>query len=241
MTAPVVVLAGGMGTRVAALTGDRLPKALLEIAGRPFLEHKLDELADRGVAEVFLLVGHRAEAVATYLQAHPPVRLVAHCIADGDRLLGTGGAIRNALDELPDEFWVTYGDTILDAPMGDIERSWRASGCESLMTVLRNADVEQPSNTTIADGLVVAYSKTDPPGTHEYIDYGLMLFRKEAFAAFPAGSVFDLGEVVTAQVERRQMAAAVVSSWFHDIGTPDAVRRTSDLLRRGDPGQSTPR
>jgi NDP-sugar pyrophosphorylase family protein len=234
MTAPVVVLAGGLGTRVASLTGDRLPKALLDVAGRPFLEHKFDELAAHGVTEVFLLVGHRAGAVTDYLRMHPPSGLAAHCISDGPRLLGTGGAIRNALDVLPDQFWVTYGDTILDAPMADIERSWRSSGLESLMTVLHNADAEQPSNASIADGLVIAYSKRDPPGTHEYIDYGLMLFRRRAFAGFEAGVPFDLADVIAAQIERRQMAAAVVTSWFHDIGTPDSLLRTSEILRHGD-------
>ena len=230
MTVPVVVLAGGLGTRVAELTGDELPKALLDIAGRPFLERKFDELAGHGIFEVFLLIGHRASAIAEYLRQQPPSQLSAHCVFDGDRLLGTGGAIRNALDVLPDAFWVTYGDTILDAPMEEIEQTWRDSGRQSLMTVLHNRDVEQRSNTSIADGLVTAYSKHDPPGTHEYIDYGLMLFQKRAFSSFEAGTSFDLAEVIAAQVEGRQMAAAVVSSWFHDIGTPGALTRTRELF-----------
>ena len=238
MTAPAVVLAGGLGTRVAELTGDELPKALLDVAGRPFLERKFDELAGHGVVEVFLLIGHRGSAIAEYLRRHPPTRVETHLLYDGDRLLGTGGAIRNALDDLPETFWVTYGDTILDAPMEEIERVWRDSSCESLMTVLHNVDVEQRSNTTIADGLVTAYSKHDPPGTHEYIDYGLMLFRKRAFAPFAAGTAFDLADVIADQVDRNQMAAAIVSSWFHDIGTPGALARTSELF--GGPAPSPP-
>ncbi|MEO8695214.1 MAG: NTP transferase domain-containing protein [Acidimicrobiales bacterium] len=230
MTAPVVVLAGGLGTRVAELTGDALPKALLDVAGRPFLERKFDELIGHGVTEVFLLIGHRASAIAAYLERQPPTRLQAHCVFDGNRLLGTGGAVRNALDVLPDAFWVTYGDTILDAPMEEIEQAWRNSGRQSLMTVLHNRDEEQRSNTSIADGLVTAYSKHDPPGTHEYIDYGLLLFAKQAFAEFDAGMAFDLAEVISAQVARSQMAAAIVSSWFHDIGTPGALARTSELF-----------
>ena len=230
MTVPVVVLAGGLGSRVAAVTGGELPKALLDVAGRPFLERKFDELTGHGVTEVFLLIGHRASAIAQHLRQHPPAHLDVHCIFDGDRLLGTGGAIRNALDELPDAFWVTYGDTILDAPMEEIEQAWRRSGRSSLMTVLHNVDVEQRSNTTIAGGAVTAYSKDDPPGTHEYIDYGLMLFEKRAFVDFAAGASFDLAEVIAQQIDQGQMAAAVVSVWFHDIGTPGALARTRELF-----------
>ena len=97
---PAVVLAGGRGTRVAALTGDAQPKAMLEVAGRPFIELKLDELWRNGVEEVYVLVGHASSPLEEHLAAHPPRAGRVRVIHDGPSLLGTGGAIVRARDEL---------------------------------------------------------------------------------------------------------------------------------------------
>jgi MurNAc alpha-1-phosphate uridylyltransferase len=228
---PVVVLAGGLGTRVASLTGDRVPKALLPVAGRPFIDHKIDELVGHGVTDVVLLVGHRAQAMVDHVGDGSRYGIGVRCIEDGPTLLGTGGAVRAALDELPEAFWIAYGDTLLSVPMAEVEELFLTSGAGALMTVLHNRDEVQPSNVTVADGRVVAYRKGDPPGTHEYIDYGLLLLSAELFRPFPPGQAFDLGELLRPAVEEGRVAAYVVDAPFHDIGTPEALSQTDALLR----------
>lgn len=231
---PAVVLAGGLGTRVASLTGGRLPKALIEVGGRPFVDHKIEQLRSYGIGEVVLLVGHGADALVAHVGDGSRYGLRVRCIPDGPDLLGTGGAVRAALDELAPVFWLTYGDTLLAAPMAEIEAWFLASPHQSLMTVLHNRDEWETSNVDVVGDMVAAYEKGRRPGTFEYIDYGLLLFRAEAFGAFPAGTAFDLGQVVRAQVAERRMAAYVVHERFHDVGTPEAVAET-DAVLRGDP------
>lgn len=226
------MLAGGLGTRVASLTGGRLPKALIEVGGRPFVDHKIEQLRAYGIEEVVLLVGHGSEALTAHVGDGSRYGIQVRCIPDGPELLGTGGAVRAALDELAPAFWLTYGDTLLAAPMPDIEAWFLASPYQSLMTVLHNRDQWEPSNVDVDGDVVAAYEKGRPPGTFEYIDYGLLLFRAEAFRAFPAGSAFDLGGVVRAEVAHRRMAAYVVDERFHDVGTPEAVAETDAVLRR---------
>jgi D-glycero-D-manno-heptose 1,7-bisphosphate phosphatase len=227
---PVVVLAGGRGTRVDSITQGQLPKAMLPLGDRPFIDRKLDELARHGVSEVILLVGHGEDVLREHFAAAAPP-LGVRLVSDGASLLGTGGAIASAADRLPARFWVTYGDTLLDAPMEAIERDFLARGLPAMVVVVHNEDRVQPSNTSVEGGLVVGYSKGEPPGRHDHLDYGLLLFDRAVFEGRATGQPFDLGDVLRSLVARRELAAYVVDAEFHDIGTPEAWQTTDQRFR----------
>ncbi len=129
----------------------------------------------------------------------------ARFLADGDVLLGTGGAIRRALPELPDAFWVTYGDSLLRVDIGAAETAFARSQDVALMTVWHNRNTLGPSNALVRDGVVVEYSKQPPPAGAEHIDYGMLLLTRAAFAATPPDEAFDLAVVLS------ELAARVVS------------------------------
>ncbi|HEY7107097.1 MAG TPA: sugar phosphate nucleotidyltransferase [Acidimicrobiia bacterium] len=228
---PVAVLAGGLGTRLRELSGDDLPKALLPLLGRPFIDWKLAGLAAAGVQQVVLLVGHRADQIRAHVGDGARFGVEVRCIDDGPQLLGTGGALRRALPELPDTFWVTYGDSLLEVDLRAAQSTLEGSPRHSLMTVLHNRDRWQPSNVVVDRGVVVAYHKDPPPPAAQHIDYGMLLLHRRAWDSFTDDLPFDLADVLAPLVEARQLAAYEVSSRFHDIGTPDAVRETESFLR----------
>jgi len=118
---PVVILAGGHGTRVQHLTGPDQPKALLPVAGRPFIDFKFASLAAAGVTDVVLLVGQGAAPLREHVGGGEAFGLHVTYVDEADELLGTGGAIARALPKLPEIFWVTYGDTLLDVQLGRVE------------------------------------------------------------------------------------------------------------------------
>jgi MurNAc alpha-1-phosphate uridylyltransferase len=224
----VVVLAGGLGTRVAHLTGETTPKALLPIDGRAFMDFKLASLAAAGASEVVILVGHGAIELRTSIERTPCRGVTVSCIEDGPELLGTAGAIRAALDRLPPVFWVTHGDTLLDVPVDRVERLLDGdANVLAVMTVLANADQWETSNTDVVGDRVVAYEKGAPAGSHRYIDYGMMLFRREAFL----GSHADLGDLLTDLVQQQRVGACEVDEPFHDIGNEAAWRATDAWCR----------
>jgi NDP-sugar pyrophosphorylase family protein len=231
MTRTVVVLAGGLGTRVAHLTGPDLPKALLPVGGRPFIDVKLAELVAGGADEIVLLVGHNATALERHLRDAAPLGARVRCIEDGPALLGTGGAIRRSLEGLPDRFWVTYGDTLLDVPMPAVEDFADATGVSSVMVVLENTDRWETSNVSVRDGRVIAYEKGAPPGSHRFIDYGMLLLRCDSFAARAPDTAFDLGDIVREEIARDRLGAWAASERFHDIGTESAWRETDAWVR----------
>ena len=132
---------------------------------------------------------------------------------------------------LPDLFWVTYGDTLLDVRMAPLELEL-AGADDGLLVVVRNDDRLQPSNTTVEGSRVTAYAKDAPPGTHAHLDYGLVLLRRRAFDGSPTAAAFDLGDVLRKLVEAKSLAAVEVEAAFHDIGTPEAWRATRRALPR---------
>ncbi|HKA92742.1 MAG TPA: NTP transferase domain-containing protein [Acidimicrobiia bacterium] len=236
MTRGVAVLAGGLGTRVAHLTGSESPKAMLPVCGEPFIDVKLAELVAAGADQVVVLVGHGADALRAHVGPGGPGGVPVELVDDGPELLGTGGAIRRALSTLPDPFWVTYGDTLLDVDLEPAEeRLRRTPRMRGVMTVLRNADRWARSNASIGDEmLVTTYDKGAPAGSHEYIDYGMLLLRHELFANRASGTAFDLTDVLREAVVSRTLAAWVVQERFHDIGSEDAWHETERWARDTD-------
>lgn len=228
---PVAVLAGGLGTRMARRTGPRLPKALLAVAGRPFIDFKLAQLAAGGATRVVMLLGHGAEAIADHVGDGAAYGLHLDIVPDGEVLLGTGGAVRRALPQLGDVFWVTYGDTYLSVPMADVEQAFRRAGRQGLMTVFRNRDAWDSSNVALRAGLVAEYRKGAPPGTYEYIDYGMSILTASAFAPFPPGTAFDLAEALQSLIAPGELAAFEVEERFYEIGSEAGYLATDAYLR----------
>jgi len=228
---PVVILAGGHGTRVRRLTGPDLPKALLPVDGRPFIDFKLASLAAAGATDVVLLVGHGGTSLREHVGSGATLGVRVTYVDEGDELRGTGGAIAEALPQLADPFWVTYGDTLLQVPMADVERALDEGDALGVMTTFENRDRWERSNVSVADGLVTAHEKGDPPGTHQWIDYGMLLLRKRAFGDVQAEPQFDLGDLLRSLVARRRLAAFPVRDRFHDIGTEEAWRDTDAWAR----------
>jgi len=233
MTHPVVVLAGGMGTRVTNFANG-LPKAMIPVAGQPFIDLKLAGLAEQGVERVFLLIGHGADQVEEHVGTGNRYGLTVTCVRDGPQLLGTGGSIAAVLDLLPRVFWVTYGDTLLRVPMTEVEASFEEREGLAVMCVLANRDRWETSNVSIVAGSVVAYDKRARPGTHTHIDYGMLLFGDTAFGQHSNNEAFDLAEVIDRLVKKGALKAFEVKDRFYDIGTEERYAETCRLVERGE-------
>jgi len=229
---PVGVLAGGLGTRLRDVTGDSLPKAMVVVDDRPFIDHKLAELRDGGAHTVVVLLGHGADAIRAHVGDGSAFGLDVSYLEDGPELLGTGGAIVRALPRLGSQFWVTYGDTLLDVDVPRAEAVFARSGALALMTVLENDDRWEPSNVVVRGERVAAYAKTPRPPGARHIDYGMLLFDARAFAPRDLGERFDLAQLLSGLAADDELAAFTVTERFRDIGTPDALRDTEAWLRR---------
>ena len=180
MSLPVVILAGGLATRLRPMM-ERLPKSLVDVAGQPFAVHQIELLRRHGLTDIAFLVGHLGEMVRDTLGDGTRWGVRLRYVFDGPRPLGTGGAIHRALPELADPFFVLYGDSYLECDYAAIDRAFLASGKRGLMTVYLNEDRLDRSNVLYADGRIVRYDKRRRTPEMRHIDYGLGALCKSAF------------------------------------------------------------
>jgi NDP-sugar pyrophosphorylase family protein len=226
---PVCILAGGRGTRLGELARE-VPKPLVPVAGRPFLEHQIELLRSHGARTIVLSVGHLGDRIEAALGDGSRLGVSIAYAYDPPGLAGTAGALRGALPLLGDEFLVLYGDTYLRVDYGEVAAARRRAGTPALMTVFRNDDRWERSNVVYARGMVVAYDKRRPPPGARWIDYGLLAMTPEALQETGHADLADVqGELVAAG----RMAGYPVRRRFYDIGTPEALATTERFLGRG--------
>ena len=229
MSLPVAILAGGLSTRLRPIT-ETIPKALVEVAGRPFIEHQLALLRDHGLTDILLLVGHLGEMLRDALDDGSSRGVRIRYVFDGARQLGTGGAVRNALSELGTTFFVLYGDSYLPCDYTRVENVFVASGKSGLMTVCRNNNRWDASNVLFADGRICQYDKRHRTADMQHIDYGLGAFMSTAFDAFPEREPFDLAAVYQRLLATGDLGGFEVNGRFHEIGSPAGLHETRAYL-----------
>jgi NDP-sugar pyrophosphorylase family protein len=230
-----VILAGGLATRMRPLT-EKVPKALLSVAGRPFIDHQLEWLVRHDVARVVLSIGYRGELLREHVGDGARFGLAVTYVDEGADLRGTAGALRLALahDALEEAFLVTYGDSFLPVDFGAVWERFRASGQPALMTVFHNEGRWDTSNVIYAPGAhgdeagrVVLYDKhrrTRPAADFAYIDYGLSaLERRLVEAEVPATGKADLAELFHALSVRGALAGLEMRERFHEIGSSEGL------------------
>jgi NDP-sugar pyrophosphorylase family protein len=226
---PMAILAGGLATRLRPIT-ETIPKALVEVAGRPFAEHQVEWLRAQGIERIVFLVGYRGEMVSAALGDGARWGLPIEYVFDGPTLLGSGGALRHARDVLGDAFFVMYGDSYLDCDLRAIEKAFRASGQPALMTVIGNANRWDGSNVLFENGRIVRYDKRHRTPDMQHIDYGLGIVSAMALEPYPPGEPFDLATVYQEIANQGRLAAYEVTSRFYEIGSPDGLEETREYL-----------
>ncbi len=231
---PVVILAGGLATRLYPVT-QKIPKSLILIADRPFIDHQLELLKEKGIARVVLCVGNFGEMIEAHVGDGSRFGLEVRYSYDGDVLLGTGGAIKKSVGMLPDAFMILYGDSYLDIDFSSVAQQFTAGALPALMTVYRNRNTFDTSNIIMKNGKIVRYDKKSRDPAMEYIDYGLIVIRKNVFDDYPANEPFDLSLVLSRLVDAGQVLGYEVTQRFYEIGSTTGIKETEEYIRTRKP------
>lgn len=227
---PIAILAGGLATRLRPTT-EKIPKALIPVAGQPFLAHQLRLLQSAGIRKVVLCVGYRGEMIEQEFGDGQNFGVELSYSFDGPELLGTGGALKKALSLLGQHFLVLYGDSYLPIDYTAPVRSFVANGKLGLMTVFRNEGRWDTSNVWFQDGAIKSYSKKERTPEMQYIDYGLGVLDSKALAPWPKGKAFDLADVYRELVSRSELAGFEAEQRFYEIGSPEGLAELDAMLR----------
>jgi NDP-sugar pyrophosphorylase family protein len=203
-----------------------VPKPLLSVAGEPFVVHQLRWLASEGVTDVVYSIGYLGHMIRDELAARRDLGCTVRFVDEGAQALGTGGAVRFAVDEaqLDDAFFVLYGDSYLQIDLRSVEGYFEQSSAEALMTVYRNDGAWDASNATFDGHDVLRYRKGDPDpaamGMH-HIDYGLLILRADSVRdRVPQGLPSDLSDMLHSLSLEGLLAGYEAHHRFFEIGSP---------------------
>ena len=177
---PVVILAGGLGTRLGDIS-KKVPKSMVLLDKKPFLHYQLKYLNLQGVKRVIICSGYLGEQIEEFFGNGAKYNLEIIYSTEGDQKLGTGGALLNAKNLLPDYFFLMYGDSFLPINFQDVQSFFLENSCLALMTVMNNANKWDKSNVVLRQNNLIFYDKFNTDLEMNYIDYGLSLLSKKAF------------------------------------------------------------
>jgi len=227
-----VVLAGGLGTRLRPLT-ETIPKALIPVAGRPFIEYQIEQFRRHGVTDLVICVGHLGHLIEDHLGDGRRFDVSIRYGHERGELLGTAGAIKNVEHLLDDAFFATYGDSYTVVAFERIMAYFSSRDRLGLMVVLKNEDRWDRSNIVVEGEFVHIYDKQLLHPGMRYIDFGVSLFRREAFREVPAGVPVDLNDVNQRLIAEQQLLAYETRDRFYEIGSVAGLREFETLMRLG--------
>jgi NDP-sugar pyrophosphorylase family protein len=226
----IVVLAGGLGTRLRGVLPDR-PKILAPIGDEPYIAFLLDWLAHEGASRIVFSLGFRADQVQSYLADNPPNVLQVGSVIEPEPA-GTAGALRFVAPKLSsDPILVMNGDSFIDADLSEFLQAHHDSDYGVTILCVALPDVSRFGRVEIDDrNRITRFAEKDPARTGAgLINAGVYLFDREVLDDIVRGDAKSLERDVFASLGG--IGAHVVSGAFLDIGTPESLAAAESILR----------
>ena len=225
----MAILAGGLATRLGDLTKDQ-PKSMVQILGKPFLEYQLDFLKRQAVRDIILCTGRFKEQIENYFRDGKEFGVNMKYSRE-DKLLGTAGALKKAEPLLNDAFFTMYGDSYLFLDFNRVMSYFKSRNKLALMTVYKNYDRYDRSNTVVEGNLVKKFSKKEKTKEMVYIEYGANIFKKEVLRMIPENQFYSLDDLFPRLIEIEELLAFEVGERFYEIGSPQGLREFEEYIK----------
>lgn len=222
----VLILAGGLGTRLRSVVNDR-PKVLAEVGGRPFVTYLLDRLIDDGLSSVTLLTGYKSQMLEERLGYTYKSMQLGFSVED--KPLGTGGAVRAASRVIAcDQLLVLNGDTFFDVSYTALAREVKPG--TDLVTCRKVSDVGRYGAVRLEqNGQVLSMAEKEQTGPG-IINGGTYILERKQIATWHM-EVFSLEkDYFPAQIKSRRLYGLACDGAFIDIGIPNDLERAGDIL-----------
>jgi len=228
MIYPVVILAGGIGSRLGKLT-KKTPKALVKINGKPFIYYQLKLLQKKGIKEVILCIGYLGAQIKKYVGNGKKFNLNV-IYSYEKKLLGTGGAVKNAFPLIKKNFFIMYGDTYLPINFIKIKNKYIKLKSKALITIYKNKKNLDKSNVYF-NGKNILYNKKNYLKKMKYIEYGVSIFNKEIFKFFEKRKKFDLSDLFYFLSKKKLLNYYLTKKRFYEIGSISGLKDSKKYLK----------
>ncbi|MBN2644212.1 MAG: nucleotidyltransferase family protein [Desulfuromonadaceae bacterium] len=230
MEMDAIVLAGGKGTRLQAVIRD-VPKPMADINGKPFLHYLLSHLCRSGIRRVILAVGYKHEIISNFFGSSFQGCELHYCVED--RPLGTGGAIRLALDLVASkQVLILNGDTLFNVDIQAMMQRHCEKGADLTLALKPMTDFERYGTVLECDGRVTGFVEKKYCASG-LINAGIYVMRKDLLLSWPAGTGFSFeGDFLEKKAAELSFQAFVADNYFIDIGVPeDYLKACKDFER----------
>jgi len=225
---PVLVLAGGLGTRISKKY-NRTQKCMIHFNKKPFLHYVLKNLEKNNVKKVILLVGYKSYQVVKFINNNKNnYKLDINFSFDGKKLLGTGGSVKKALGLIKKNFLLTYADSYLDYNFKKIIKYYSNKKIPNLIFVYKNKKGSDASNIRIKNKKVIYYDKIKNLGC-DYIDWGISILDKKEFKNIKKSS-FDMSAIYKKLVRKKKLYSYRVYKTYREINNPSSLRSFKKFL-----------
>jgi MurNAc alpha-1-phosphate uridylyltransferase len=226
---PVAILAGGFATRIKPIS-DSIPKSLIDIKGKPFLEWQLQLLEKNKCELVVICISHKSEMIEEFLHKRAKSQLKIRLSWDGQKQLGTGGALIKAMNLLGPAFMVLYGDSYIDIDYEEVANFFLKENRLALMTIMKNDVHAEISNVIYDNGLIKKYNKEKYEESMDYIDFGLNIFKAEAFINYPLNQEVDLSAIQSDLATQQQIVGFLVNHRYYEVGSYKGIQDFSEFI-----------
>lgn len=230
MMYPIVILAGGIGSRLGLLT-KKTPKALIRIENKPFIHYQLKQLSKQGFNEVLICAGYLSRQIKKFAGIGKKFNLKIKYSIEKKKLLGTAGAIRKALPLLNDNFFIIYGDTYLPIKFKNLQKIYIKKKAKALITIYKNKNKLDKSNVCFKKKNIY-YEKNSNKKNMNYIEYGVSILNKSIFNYKNLKKISDLSEVFNYLSKKKILKYAIVRKRFYEIGSVSGLLQTKKFFTK---------
>lgn len=228
----IVILSGGLAKRLRPLT-ETIPKCMLVFINKPFIQYQIELLVSRGFKNILICAGYLGDQIKEFIGDGSRLKANVSYSFDGDKLLGTGGAILKAKYELSDVFFVLYGDSYLTINYKNILKFFYKNNLIGLMTVFKNNNLYDKSNTIFKNDIVTLYDKRNITPEMSYIDYGLSILKKDALSLIKTeDGYYDLADLLNILSKKNQLLGFEIKKRFFEIGSIKGIEDFNNYLKR---------
>jgi D-glycero-alpha-D-manno-heptose 1-phosphate guanylyltransferase len=223
MNCEAIILAGGLGTRLKYLLND-LPKPMADIKGYPFLHFIFKYLTTQQINSVILSVGYKHESIQNYFKDNYLGIKIQYVIEDSP--LGTGGAIKKALEKTIDEVVIINGDTFFPISIKQLQYDYNASKADLQISLKPMIDFDRYGTVEINNEKIITSFIEKKYCKQGLINGGIYYTSKDLIEKLPAKEKFSF-ENDFMQVENKnfKQCASVFENYFIDIGIPEDYTR----------------
>ena len=226
----IAIICGGHATRLGSLA-ETIPKSMLDIQGKPFLQHQIEMLKKQNVTDIILCVGHLSEQIESYFGNGEEFGVNIKYSYDGDKKLGPMGAIKNAESLLEKEFFIMYGDSYIFVDFQKVYDFYKKHDKQACMVVYKNENRYDKSNLLVENSMVTGHKDLNKEKEMEYIDYGTSIISKESLDFISKDTFCSTGEFFKKLILKKELLAYEVDERFYHIGNLEALEELREYVK----------